>query len=332
MIFASVPTVTAAGGILAHGQVVGRERWSKGRRLSVADTAAALDAGIAELTIARPDAADTPEDVAAAAVAQALAGPGVAALPAAHGRVNLAARAAGVAVLDAAAIAAVNAVDEGITVATLPPFARVAAGEIVATVKIIPYAVAAQAVAAACSASAAPAVAVAAFRPVAATLFQTRLPGTDDKALAKTLRVTRARLVAIGGTLADGGAGPHEVAALAARLKVARAPLLLVAAASATADRRDVVPAAIIAAGGAVERVGMPVDPGNLLVLGRIGDRTVIGLPGCARSPKRNGFDWVLERHAAGLTVTAGDIAAMGVGGLLPEAERPQPRAAGAVP
>ena len=38
-------------------------------------------------------------------------------------------------------------------------------------------------------------------------------------------------------------------------------------------------------AGGRVIRFGIPVDPGNLLFLGNIGTRPVIGLPGCARSP-----------------------------------------------
>ena len=76
----------------------------------------------------------------------------------------------------------------------------------------------------------------------------------------------------------------------------------------------------------------MPVDPGNLLVLGRIGTCPVIGLPGCAKSPKRNGLDLVLERLAAGLPVSAQTIAAMGDGGLLPEAERPEPRAAASAP
>jgi molybdenum cofactor cytidylyltransferase len=100
----------------------------------------------------------------------------------------------------------------------------------------------------------------------------------------------------------------------------------LVVGASATVDRNDIIPAAIVAAGGNVERLGMPVDPGNLLVLGYIGHRAIVGLPGCARSPKRNGFDWVLERLAAGLRVDSAMIAAMGSGGLLPETARPEPR------
>ena len=57
-----------------------------------------------------------------------------------------------------------------------------------------------------------------------------------------------------------------------------------------------------------VVRLGMPVDPGNLLMLGRLGPADVIGVPSCAASPKVNGFDWVLQRRLAGLAVGARDI------------------------
>jgi molybdenum cofactor cytidylyltransferase len=76
-----------------------------------------------------------------------------------------------------------------------------------------------------------------------------------------------------------------------------------------------------------VIRVGMPVDPGNLLVLGESQGKTVIGAPGCARSPRENGFDWILDRILAGIDVGADDFSKMGVGGLLMEIEsRPRPR------
>ena len=63
----------------------------------------------------------------------------------------------------------------------------------------------------------------------------------------------------------------------------------------------------------------MPVDPGNLLLLAELGDAPVLGAPGCARSPKENGFDWVLQRLLAGLPVGRAEVVAMGVGGLLME-------------
>eukprot|EP01031_Cornospumella_fuschlensis_P021216 gene21216-25989_t len=69
-------------------------------------------------------------------------------------------------------------------------------------------------------------------------------------------------------------------------------PLIVVFGASAVADQEDVIPSAIRIAGGDVTQVGLPVDPGNLLVLGHVDGVPVIGAPGCARSPKENGFDW----------------------------------------
>src|SRR5262249_58218782 len=99
--------------------------------------------------------------------------------------------------------------------------------------------------------------------------------------------------------------------------------------ASAIADTRDAIPAAVEAVGGEIGHFGMPVDPGNLLLIAQARGRPVLGAPGCARSPKENGFDWVLMRLLAGLEVTGEDIIAMGVGGLLMEiVTRPQPREA----
>ena len=327
MRFGAVAVADATGALLAHGQHVGGARWSKGRRLSDADIDAARAEGLTSLTVAQLDAGDVAEADAATRIGAALAGSGVVALPPAHGRVNLAAAAAGLLLVDPRAVDALNAVNEGVTLGTLAAFARVAAGDIVATVKIIPYAVPGATLAAAI-ACALP-LRIAAFGAVTVDLIQTMLPGQTAKAQAKTDRVTRARLATLGAVVGRSEICAHDGAALAARLALpTTAAITLVTGASATVDRRDVIPAAMVAAGGIVERLGMPVDPGNLLCLGRIGARAVIGLPGCARSPKRNGFDWVLERLVAGLAVTGADIAGMGVGGLLPEAERPQPRVA----
>jgi molybdenum cofactor cytidylyltransferase len=121
---------------------------------------------------------------------------------------------------------------------------------------------------------------------------------------------------------------PHDTAALAQALQDIAGEVVLILTASATSDIADVAPEAVRQAGGRVDRFGMPVDPGNLLFLGALGSRPVIGLPGCARSPALNGADWVLSRIVCGLPVTGADIAGMGVGGLLKEIPtRPQPRA-----
>ena len=330
MKFGPVPLGAAEDALLAHGLMIGRRRLAKGHRLTAADLADAAVAGLSELVVARLEPGDVGEDDAALRLAAALAGPHVTALAPVHGRVNLAATAAGIFLPPPGAVDAVNAVDECLTLAALQPGTRVMAGTIVATIKTIRYAVS-QHILAGAVAAARP-LPVAHFQPLSAALIATVLPGTSAKALAKLERVTHARLQALGGRLHVHPPCPHDAAALGEALAACRSDVLLVAGASATVDRGDVIPQAIVAAGGTVDRLGMPVDPGNLIVLGRIGQRPVIGLPGCAKSPKRNGFDLVLERLCAGLTITSADIAAMGNGGLLPEAERPEPRAAASVP
>jgi molybdenum cofactor cytidylyltransferase len=166
------------------------------------------------------------------------------------------------------------------------------------------------------------------YRARRVALIQTQLPGMKPSLFDKATAVMNERLAAFGNPPVTDSRVPHDSAALTAAINATKdADLVLVMGASAIADRHDVIPAAIEASGGRITRFGMPVDPGNLLVLGERGGKPIIGLPGCARSPKINGFDWVLQRVLADIPVGNADIAAMGVGGLLGEIpSRPQPR------
>ena len=332
MIFGEMPLDEAEGAILAHALSGEGFSFRKGRVLDRTDLAAIARSGHASIVAARLEADDVAEDAAAAAIARAIAGDNLLVSAAFTGRANLYATASGLVVYDPAALDAVNAVDEAITLALLPPHAPVTPRQMAATVKIIPFAVPRLALDAVLArvASMSPFARVAPFRPLHAALVQTRLPGTKPGVLAKTVDATRARLAALGGSLDRDVLVAHDMTAVADALpEAARAgsALRLVLGASAVVDRRDIVPAAIEAAGGSVAHFGMPVDPGNLLLFGTLDGRPVIGLPGCARSPKLNGFDWVLQRVAAGLPIGRADIMRMGAGGLLSEIpSRPLPR------
>ncbi|WP_224543871.1 NTP transferase domain-containing protein [Mesorhizobium sp. CA16] len=330
MKFGPVPIDEAEGAVLAHAITAGEKRFRKAHRLSRDDIAALKAAGVAEVVAAVLAADDLGEDAAAAKIAAAMRHRNIEVKPAATGRVNLHAEASGVFTVDAAMIDAINAVDPAITIATLAQHAPVEKGQMVATVKIIPFAVAASLVASVVRICAGREIfAVNAYRPITVGVIQTMLPGVKPSVLDKTLRVTEARLARFGGRLTAERRTPHDVAPVAAAAtQLARDnDMVVIFGASAMSDFADVVPAAIERAGGTVIRAGMPVDPGNLLVLGTLDGKRIVGAPGCARSPKENGFDWVLDRLVAGLEVTAGDIAGMGVGGLLMEIPtRPQPR------
>ncbi len=330
MDFGPVPVATAEGAILAHSVAVAGGRLRKGQRLGPAEVAALAAAGVAEVWVARPGPADVDEDAAATRLAAALV-PDVAAArvtltPAFTGRVNVNAAVAGVAAVDADAVHALNRIDPAITLATLPPFARVVPGQLMATVKIITYAVRARALDAAC-AQADGALRVLPVVRRTAGLILTAVQGQDPKLNARGRRAVEGRLLALGMSLAGVAEVPHDTGAVAAALAALPGDIALILTGSATSDLRDTAPAAVRAQGGTVQRFGMPVDPGNLLFLGRQGGRPVIGLPGCARSPALNGADWVLERIACGVEVDDAMIAGMGVGGLLKEPpSRPWPR------
>jgi molybdenum cofactor cytidylyltransferase len=318
--FGPVDLAKAEGAILAHAVRLGRKVLKKGLILGPEELSAMQGAGIGAVTVARLEPGDVEEDEAARRIALALQGVGVTLGPAATGRVNLFAAQAGLVALNPQGVDGLNAVTEDVTFATLPPLSPVEAGRMIATVKIIPFAVGADDMARCIEAAQAVALSLLPFRPPVGRLIQTVNDGLKASVIEKTSAVTAARLERLGGLLASETHCPHAIPDLTGAIQAelaAGCDVLLVIGASAIVDRRDVIPAAVLAAGGRIERLGMPVDPGNLILVGEIGGTPVLGLPGCARSPVRNGLDWVLERLSAGVAVDGGDIAAMGVGGLL---------------
>jgi molybdenum cofactor cytidylyltransferase len=335
--FGAVSPDEAEGGVVVHSIRTGGLVLKKGTIVGKSEIAALKAAGIAAVTVARIEPGDVSEDVAAGEIAQAVAGDGVRVDRAFTGRCNLFAETGGVLVVDEVAIDRLNEVDADITLATLDAFAPVVPGKMIATVKIIPFAVfgAARDAAVKVARDAKPLVRVAPYTVKKVGVVSTLLPGLADKVIEKTLRVTAERLAPAGAKIVAEKRVPHEATALAKALKDmldAGAELVVVFGASAIADRRDVIPAAVEAIGGTVEHFGMPVDPGNLMLIASANGMPVLGAPGCARSPKENGFDWVLARLLCGLPVSRHDIMGMGVGGLLMEiVTRPQPRASDAV-
>ncbi|HKS87406.1 MAG TPA: molybdopterin-binding/glycosyltransferase family 2 protein [Pseudolabrys sp.] len=330
MKFGPVRVDDALGATAVHSIRQGTFVLKKGTLIGTAEIAALKAAGITEITVARVEAGDVSEDRAAADIAAAIKGEGVRTDRAFTGRCNLFAERPGVLVVERGSIDALNRIDESITVATLPAFKPVVEGEMIATVKIIPFAVEKAARDAALGAGAKPVIHVAPYKVRKIGVVSTLLPGLAPKVIEKTLKITQARIAPAGAAIIGELRVPHEQAALSTAIdKLLRqgAELVIVFGASAIADRRDVIPAAIETVGGQIEHFGMPVDPGNLMLIGKARGQPIIGAPGCARSPKENGFDWILMRLLAGIPVTRADITGMGVGGLLMEiVTRPQPR------
>ena len=330
MIFGEIPLKDALGAILAHSTHTANLKLKKGHVLNEADLEQLREAGVTHVIAARLQDADLEENEAAKRITAALRWSCVQAGPASTGRVNCYAETAGLFMVDADLINAINAVDPSVTIATLKAFDRVEQQQMVATIKIIPFAVPVSVIDRIAElARGRTAFGVRGFAGSRIGLIQTTLPSIKPTVLDKTRRVIEARIAANHGVVTSELRPPHASKPLAEAIRKLQNAndFVVVFGASAVVDQDDIVPAAIREAGGDVSHIGMPVDPGNLLILGELDEKPLIGAPGCARSPKENGFDWVLDRLMANVPVTKADIVGMGVGGLLMEIPtRPQPR------
>ncbi|HEU0292799.1 MAG TPA: molybdopterin-binding protein [Anaerolineales bacterium] len=345
MKFEPVLLSDAEGKILGHNVAGanGQRLLRKGRRLTEADLESLRALGRQSVYVAQLEETDVEENSAARRVAEAICGPGLLTPGAASGRANLLSNQAGLLRVDVERLTKINEC-EGITLATLMNHSPVQARQIVATVKIIPYAVpesTLSVVEAIASGSPGklrrdlrrPSVRVDALpsRPVGMILsgstsvhqkLVTDFLPLRDRIEKLGSSVTRTDFVALDDE--------SDEAALADMLRgqiSAGIQMILLAGETAIMDRHDIIPRAIERAGGRVESVGAPVDPGNLLMLAYLGDVPIVGAPGCARSRKINIVDWILPRLLAGDHLTRKDIVQLAHGGLLQDVrERGLPR------
>jgi molybdenum cofactor cytidylyltransferase len=331
MKFGPISIHTAAGTILAHGVKHVGGVLKKGRVLSAADIELLASQGITEIITAQLEVDDVPEDIAAFRVAIAAPGVNIKTQQAFTGRANLHSSAHGVVEIDVDRVRALNHLHESLTLATLDNYSVVTAKQMVATIKVIPFATPRHVLEKAMAIiGTTPLANVRAFTPKAAGLVITQLLHSKPQLVAKSETAMRERLSALGSSISSVIVCDHTQSAIRnaiSNLHTQNCDPILVFGASAIVDRSDVIPAGLVEAGGDVVHLGMPVDPGNLMMLGTLGHVPVIGVPSCARSPKTNGFDWVLERIVAGINVTSAQIMDMGAGGLLAEiSSRPSPR------
>jgi molybdenum cofactor cytidylyltransferase len=330
MIFGPTPIASAQGAILAHGVRHSDGLFKKGRILTSVDIELLKSQGITEVITARLEPDDVPEDKAARALALAITGQGATAQQAFTGRANVHAAHLGFVIIDVERVRAINHLHESLTLATLPNYSVVTPKQMLATVKVIPFATPRRVLEQALQiVGHTPLLKVERFKRTTPHLIITKLPQTKPTIISKSETAIADRLSALGITLAASTTTDHTQTAISTAITTAQkaSDCILLFGASAIVDRNDVIPAGLMQAGGEVIHLGMPVDPGNLLMLGKINTTPVIGIPSCARSPKTNGFDWVLQRVLAGIDVTRSDIMDMGAGGLLAEiTSRPSPR------
>lgn len=333
MNFLSVPIEEAEGHILGHNITGenGRRALRKGRALSAADIATLRDLGCDSICIARLDPTDVDENQAALRIATAVCGAGVRLSAPATGRVNIFAQALGIVRVDAVRLFALNSL-LGVTLATMLSHTPAHVGKMVATLKIIPYALDEAIVRQAETANLGHTPTIW-MNPLSSKRVSLILSGSEmardrivdgfQNALGPRLEALAATIERIGFVSLDDETGKIQLAEMLQQHVSDEIDLVILAGETAIMDRYDIVPRA----GGEVVCFGAPVDPGNLLLLAYHGQTPILGAQGCSRSPKDNIVDLVLPRLLAGDHMTQADIIGLGHGGLLEDVpERPLPR------
>ena len=332
MKFGAILIEQAVGHILGHNiaGADGRRVLRKGRVLSVADVQTLREIGRKSVYVAQLEAGDVDENQSAAQIARTATDGPLRLSRALTGRVNIFAEQLGLLHVDYDALFAINRL-EGITLAALPNHSAVQVGKMVATVKIIPYALSAEIIRAATTHQ--PFIRLTPLPKRNVRLILSGFPTARERIIRSFENALRPRIMALGSALSGVDFVPLEDETDEIQLahiiqqRAKENDLILLAGETAIMDRYDIAPRAVERAGGYIESFGAPVDPGNLLMLAYLNNIPIVGAPGCSRSPKDNIIDLVLPRLLAGQSLTRDDIIAFAIGGLLEDVpERPLPR------
>ncbi len=327
MKFGAVELHQAPGKILAHNisDSSGKRRLRKGTVLEDRHITLLSEIGLAQVYVAELEDGDMPEQEAAPRIAKCLAGGRIELQGAATGRTNLVAKEFGIVRVNLPLLEAVNHIP-GVTVATLFQHRVVSPRTIVASVKIIPYGLPMEAVDAVeriCAVEDA-VIEVLPLQPKEVALILTGRPGLRERlerdfkpAISERINTFGSQLGTVDFLDTDSQETIDNLSSLIQDRVSEGSGLIIVAGETAILDERDILPQAIMMAGGEIEALGAPVDPGNLLLLGYLGVIPILGAPGCARSRKENVVDWILPRLLSGQRLSRADIIALGHGGLV---------------
>jgi formylmethanofuran dehydrogenase subunit E len=91
---------------------------------------------------------------------------------------------------------------------------------------------------------------------------------------------------------------------------------LIVTTAGMSVDPDDITRSALVDAGLRDALYGVPMLPGTMALVGRLGSAQIMGVPACALFYKTTSFDILLPRLLAGQTITRQMLARLGEGGF----------------
>jgi len=291
----------------------------KGSRLGRDDVAALLERGVRELHLAVPAPSDIGEDEAAVRLAEAVAGVGVTISPARFGQVMLRSDLRGLLRVHAERLERVNQLT-GVLLMTSPPECAADRGAPLGVVKCAPLFLEERTIEAveAIRVSAGAVVEVVPFQPqrVAFVGPGERLRGNVFERATVALRTALEWYGSAMPLVLRTGETVAEVAASFEQALMEGAELILAAGASAT-DPLDVIFEGLRRAGGRVEQIGIPAEPGTACWIGSLGERPVLGLASCELFGRPGALDLLLPQLLSGAPLDGLLLRKIALGGLL---------------
>jgi hypothetical protein len=318
-----------AGSVLLGGIRLPDRSLAKGTRLGPADARdvmrAAADGRLGEpLRLAWAEAGDLHENEAAERLALAVGGAGVELRAPRQSRLDLVAKWPGVLHVRVPPLSRVNAIDP-LEVFTLYHGQAVAAGRVVASVKVAPHLVPEEAVerGVRIAREEGPLVEVRPYLPLEVGAIAAEALGPDD--LTRFEAGARAKIEALGSRFAgttvvrdrDPDAAERGARRALEDLVHGRGLRVVLVGGVSAGDPLAPFFAALDGLGGRVLRRGVPAHPGSMIWLARVGESRLLGLPSCGMFALATAADLVLPRLLTGEPLEAADLADLGHGGIL---------------
>ena len=242
-----------------------------------------------------------------------------------EGKIELCAGFDGVFCVNSRALLEINSVED-YSVACLPNYARVARGDSVAGVRIIPLTTKIENARAAVAAAKKnfPVFSVKPFLKLKAGIIITGGEIFNGRVQDKFEPVLRGKIESFGGEVLGAVICDDDVSMIKSAIHsfLARGALIIFLTGGMSVDPDDVTPTAIAESGAEVVFKGLPMQPGNMLNLAYLNSAALIGVPGASLHSPATSLDVFLPRLFAGMKIEKRDAAAMGEGGYCVRCEK----------
>ncbi len=319
MQFKIVSTKKASTYILAHTIKLKDLVLRKGSVLNQEHISILIKNKINEVYVAIKEKHDYSENLSATLIAEHISQKNLFKIIVSNGRADIYANINGVLNLNIQSLFKINSDFQNIAVSTLKNYSFVTRGQLVGNVKILPYALNKKDILKITKNYSIKKIfnlSKKTIQKVAIIFSANNIKNTNKE---KLLKAVNSRLDKFSLCVNYEFFCKHNHKSLSVELKKVlkrNIDLILIYGETSISDINDVVPRSIKDIKGKIISSIMPTDPGNLLLVGKINKKNVIGVPGCAKSIKRNGFDDILERVCHGEKFTRKKIAEIAAGGL----------------